>query len=136
MANGTTLAEFAADGRGKWAVLAAVVVMTASGISFLITNEGRDYTDARIDNAIALSRALSDDRYKTVLDRLDRIEREASILEGQLQNVESALSARVDRDTMSDRMSEINRWRDAMDRWRENIERAIYGGRSPRDSQQ
>ncbi|MGE0853302.1 MAG: hypothetical protein AB7O44_27445 [Hyphomicrobiaceae bacterium] len=135
MANGGTIADLAANDRGKWAVLTAVVVIMAGGISFLITGEGRDYTDARIDNAITLSRALSDDRHQTLLARLDRIDREQSMLEAQLQTVEAAIGSRVDRDTMADRAAEVNRRLDAIERRHEAMERAVYGGRSPRDAQ-
>lgn len=130
MANGSTLTDMAGDGRGKWAVLAGVLLMMSSGISWGISNAGRDYTDARVASAIAVNQLVSDDRYKTLLKDLARIELDLAQNDEEFRRVWAEMAKRIDREVLLDR----NRRIDAIEREIDQLQQRIYGRSRNEDS--
>lgn len=95
MANGGTISDLVGNGRGKLTVLTTVVLLLSSGVSWWITNEGRQYTDDRIERAAEdlsrdvrrIERALlrledAMARREETHRRLDVLERKVDTLQG------------------------------------------------------
>lgn len=138
MANGTTISDLVGDGRGKWTVLTAVVLILASGVSWWITNEGRQeiaalrtWTEDRIARAIQAQDTLFEYRIKSLADGVARADREIdqAVIErnAQLSRVWEELSRRVVREAQLEREAERNRRLDVIERRQDRLEQRLFG---------